>query len=150
MKAQDAKNAFANAKPLLLVVNQLVEAVEYAAEIEKEVKTLEAKRAAEDRAYQQAHGEHAQLVQDIVRLKEQYSQLGQDLAKQYAEAQANFAEAMSKASTKANEYAVEVQRIAQEQARVAVHKAERAEAELAEVEARVDAAKTALDALKRA
>ena len=150
MKAQDAKNAFTNAKPLLLVVNQLVEAVEYAAEIEKEVKALEAKRAAEDRAYQQAHGERAQIIEAIVNLKEQYAQLGQDLAKQYAEAQANFSEAMSKASTKADEYVAEVKRIAQETARVAVGKAEKAEAELAEVESRVEAAKQALDALKRA
>ena len=146
----EAAIAFSKAKPMLLLVTELGEAIERARSLDPEIRALEARKVEAETAYRQAHGERAQIIEGIENLKKQYAQLSADLPAAYADARAETAKRIGAAKADADsKIVVYAQSIAKAESDAAQRIA-KAEAAANEAESRVKRAEAALEALKRA
>lgn len=150
MTPQDAKNALRNAKPLLLVVNNLVSAVDYAVEIEKEVKALEVRKVDAEKGYQQAEVERVQTISATENLKQQYAKLSADLPAAYSVEREKSDRAVADMLADAEKQIVAMHESVKKAESNSAQRISRAEVAAAEAEARVKKAEAALEALKRA
>lgn len=150
MTFQEAKDAIRRAKPMLKVVNDLAEGLEKAAEMEKELKVLEARKAVEEQALAQVVMQRGNVIADAAAESKKLQALRVSQAAEYAakigDESARILAAKQAADKRIAELKAEVASAeAGSKVRVAL-----AEAAAAEVEARVKKAEEALAALKRA
>lgn len=150
MTFQEAKDAIRRAKPILRTISDLAEGLEKAAEMEKDIKALQARKVEIEVERQRASDDRDTILADVKALKAQYANLSQEL---HADREADLhATTQSVSAAKVDAVAV-IQTLNDAVAKAEESSAQRiAQAEQVAVaaEARIVAAKDALEALKRA
>jgi len=150
MDSRDARIAVNQAKAFLVMVNNLVEAIEVSADAESRTAAAVAAREEAEVGYRLAHNERAQIIEAIENLKAQHTKAYTDLNAERVEAlelarvsvlDANLAAFARIAAVKAEVEKVEAD---------AAQRIAAAEVAVTEAEARIETAKEALEALKRA
>lgn len=150
MTFQEAKDAIRRAKPMLKVVNDLAEGLEKAAEMEKELKVLEARKAVEEQALAQVVMQRGNVIADAAAESKKLQALRVSQAAEYAakigDESARILAAKQAADKRISELKAEVASAeAFSKSRISI-----AESAAAAAEARVKNAEQALAALKRA